>query len=87
MKVASQKKIIILVGRGKSTLTDFFRELCPDSVGVYCDEDLKKQADRIKSIVQGLKNYKVVIHLQDEGELKKLEAGILRRALVFKIDF
>lgn len=79
-KAANARTILILVGRGKSTLTNWIIGWDPKRVffGSYKNEDKIKQAAA---------NGSAILHLQSEEEYKKLGTGIKRRAIMFKIDF
>ena len=75
------------MGRGKSTLTDFFKK---DSIkghltNVIYDRISENQAQKIKEGVE--KGFKFIIHIQGKEELKEIPLAIKRRALIFKIDF
>lgn len=74
------KQIIVLVGKGKSTLTNMFKA----EKTYYGWQEANKDAYVIK---RQCELFVICIHLQGESEFKKLNAGIKRRSLVFKIDF
>lgn len=75
-----EKQIIVLVGRGKSTLTNMFNA----EKTYYGWQEANKDAYRIKNKCEF---FVVCIHLEDGSQFKKLTAGIKRRALMFKIDY
>jgi hypothetical protein len=77
---AIKRPILILVGRGKSVLTDFIK-----SADTICGiKSLIKRENYIKENCDGI-DY--VIHLDSEDDIKKIPAGIKRRSVIFKIDF
>ena len=82
LKATLERNIIILLGYGKSTLTQFLNPDAPLFLGVH---SLKKGADKIK--LHCKKNYPIIIHLDNEKELDQLPAGIKRRALIYYISF
>ena len=74
------KQIIVLVGKGKSTLTNMFK-----AEKIYFGwQGANNDADRIK---KNCELFVVCIHLEDESQFKKLTAGIKRRSLMFKVSF
>ena len=84
-----KKTILILVGRGKSTLTNWIKDLLGEEVNgleicLGAKYVIKHQDDIKKEVSSG---FKYIIHMESESEIKKLPLGIKRRSLVFKIDF
>ena len=79
-QAADARKILILVGRGKSTLTSWTLA----TKIYYGIRSVLKNEEKIR--IESVDN-NIVIHLQSEDEYKKLGAAIRRRALLFKIDF
>lgn len=77
---AAKRKILILVGRGKDTLTEW-------SMGTYIIRGINTVLKNTDVIKKKSLSHNVVIHLKYEDDIKKLPAGIKRRSLIFKIDF
>ena len=81
-----KKRVLILMGRGKSTLTDFFKELVEGApIPVIYDRVSEKKSREIKEGVE--EGFQFVIHIQGEKALKAIPLSIRKRALIFKIDF
>jgi hypothetical protein len=82
------KNILILVGRGKSVLTDWIENLYlieNQLYTIYGIKELVKKSDEIKSDVSV--GFRVIVHLQSEEDIKKIPLGIKRRAWIFKLDY
>ena len=85
-----EKNILILVGRGKSTLTNWMMNLFENEDQPWINilfgvkALIKDQADIKKEVESG---FKYIVHLQNKEDVKKIPLGIKRRALIFKIDF
>jgi hypothetical protein len=77
---ATERSILVFIGRGKSTLTNFIGAVTIPGV-----KDAIKFSDIIKKRVA--LGERIIIHLEQEADVKKLPLGIKRRALVYKIDF
>jgi len=73
--------LTILIGKGKSTLTDGF-----PSEGrrvIYGAQELVKKIVEIKEN----SDIKYIVHLENEEQYKKLPAGLKRRSKKFLITF
>ncbi len=85
------KRILILVGFGKTTLTDFFTQymLMPDRYIVYHgSKDAKKHEEKIKQFASYSKwefPRRVIIHAESIADMMKIPVGIRRRAWQFQI--
>lgn len=76
------KNVLILIGRGKSTLTNNFLN---GHIIVYGIEKLIKEADSIKKDIELGSTY--VIHLEADEHYAKVPPGIKKRAYKFYINF
>ncbi len=84
------KTILILVGRGKSTLTRWILDLLENEgkpwLGILLGvRELIKDSDAIKKEVSS--GFRYIVHLESEEQIKKIPLGIKRRALIYKLDF
>ncbi len=85
------KRIIILVGFGKTTLTDFFTQymLMPDRYAVYHGHrDVKKNEQKIKDFASYSKwefPRRVIIHAESLEDMMKMPLAIRRRAWKFRL--
>lgn len=77
------KKIIILLGEGKSTLVDCLMRDDNHKYGlVYGITDLIARADQIK---KDCYCWHIVVHLHNEEDIKKIPLSIKRRAYLYRI--
>jgi len=85
-----KKTILVLVGRGKSTLSDWIMSLPQNNGKPWLDtifgiKDFIKDVNTIKSDVSC--GFRYIVHLQSEEDIKKIPLGLRRRSLIYKIDF
>ena len=83
--MSKNPKILILIGKGKTTLSTFIKHLAgTDNIRVYNNFEKEDEAYvKANAEEEGICS---VINLLSEKDLQGVGAGIKRRALVFKID-
>ena len=86
------KKILVLIGKGKSTLINFFLEnsglILHDNIKFF-DGLPKKQKDimKIKEFIYKKKGNRFIITMDNDLQYKELEPSIKRRAMKFNLFF
>lgn len=86
-EIKRKKNILILIGRGKSTITDFIEGINPETyvLTIYGIRDLLRcLKGLIKRNDDGLRT---IIHLEIYEHVNKIPLIIKKRALIFKLDF
>ena len=83
----NDKKILILIGKGKTTLSKFIQKASHEGASakvLYGVDEANKASATIK--IDCASGFRHIIELESPEEIKKLSEGLVRRAVVFKIE-